>query len=356
MRRTVILGGGYGGQAAVKHLLDGELPGDVELMLIDRLPFQGLKTEYYALAAGTLAEQHIRTPFPVDSRLKLHYGDITAIHPDKQTISLLGQDDIHYDQLIVALGCTDKFHGIPGADVFTCTLQSFTAARRSYEQINNIKPYGQVSIVGGGLSGVELAAELRESRPDLNIRVIDRSATILSTFPQKLVRYVQHWFLEHEVEMLSHISLTRIEPGMLYDVNRTIATDVTVWTAGIQPNPLVEQLGAAQDGAGRIVLNELHQIPGMPNIYVAGDCASLPCAPSGQAAEAQGKQIAEVLRAGWHGKSVRLGPLKLKGMLGSLGKKSGFGVNVMGKNSVVTGRVPRVLKSGVLWMAKHHSG
>ncbi len=43
-------------------------------------------------------------------------------------------------------------------------------------------------------------------------------------------------------------------------------------------------------------------------------------------------------------------------MLGSLGKKSGFGVNVMGKNSIVTGRVPRVLKSGVLWMAKHHSG
>lgn len=144
-----------------------------------------------------------------------------------------------------------------------------------------------------------------------------------------------------------------MEEGALYDNEKLICTDVAVWTAGIQPSPIVQQLQAEKDEMGRLLVNALHQLPAHPEVFVAGDCASLPFSPSAQAAEAQGKQIAEVIGAMWKGEAPRLGPLKLKGFLASLGKKSGFGL--MGK-SVMVGKVPRALKSGVFWKSKRHFG
>ncbi|MEB3100481.1 NAD(P)/FAD-dependent oxidoreductase [Ferviditalea candida] len=354
MRRLIILGGGYGGISAAKELLDKDLPSDVQLMLIDRMPFQGLKTEYYALASGTIADVNIRVPFPSDERLTIKYGEITDIDLANQTVQLDHRDIIDYDTLIIALGCTDKYHGIPGAQLYTHSIQTLQATRETYQQINNIVPYGQVTIVGGGLSGVELAAELRESRADLNIRILDRGASILSTFPDKLVKYVREWFDEHEVEMVPYCSLSRVEPGILYNKGEEIWTDAAVWTAGIQPVEQVQKLDVPKDPQGRVLLNELHQIPHHRNVYVVGDCASSPFSPSGQLAEAQGKQVAEVIHASWKGETPKLSRIKLKGVLGSLGKNEGFGV--MGKRTVMTGRVPRVLKSGVLWMSKRHFG
>ena len=89
-------------------------------------------------------------------------------------------------------------------------------------------------------------------------------------------------------------------------------------------------------------------------VFVVGDCASLPFSPSAQAAQAQGKQIAEAIQAIWKGETPKLGKIKLRGTLGSLGKKSGFGI--MGKRTLMTGKIARMLKSGVLWKSKRHFG
>lgn len=351
----VILGGGYGGITILSHLLE-DLPDQVKLLLVDRLPFQGLKTEYYALAAGTIAESDIRVPFPEDPRLDIQYGEVKNICLDEKKIivsDLQSQISISYDTLIIGLGCTDNFHNVPGADQYTLGIQSLPAARQTYQAVNNIAPYGQVTIVGGGLSGVELAAELRESRPDLNIRILDRGAGVLTTSPERLRKFVQTWFEQHEIDIIPHTSVTKVEPGMIYTANETFISDEIVWTAGIQPSPILKHLQLDKDRSGRIKLNAFHQIPKYPDVYVVGDCASLPFPPSAQLAEEQGKQIASVISANLKGEQPVIGPIKLKGVLGSLGKKSGFGV--MGKhNTVMLGRVPRLLKSGILWIAKHH--
>ncbi len=354
MKKIVILGGGYGGITVAVHLLDKELPKDTSIILVDKMPYQGLKTEYYALAAGTVADAEIRVPFPVDPRLIVKYAEVTRIDLESRLVHLQEDDPISYDWLVIGLGCTDKFHGIPGAEQYSHSIQTFSAARRTYEKINELKPYSQVTIVGGGLSGVEMASELRESRSDLKIRILDRGESILSPFPEKLRAFVREWFVKHDVEMVNNVCLSRVEPGFVYDRDKPLATGITIWTAGIQPNPLVQRLDLPKDGQGRVVLNEYHQIPSHPEVFVVGDCASLPFSPSAQAAEAQGKQIAEVLHAAWKGDTPKLGRIKLKGVLGSLGKKAGFGI--MGKQTIMIGRVPRVLKSGVLWMSKHHLG
>lgn len=354
MKKLVILGGGYGGLTVAKELLEGDIPADTVMIMVDRMPYQGLKTEYYALAAGTVSEQDIRVHFPVDPRLILKYGEVTAVDPEQKIIRFANDEPLSYDWLVIALGCVDKYHNIPGAEEFSNSIQSLSATRKTYQASNDAAPYGQITIVGGGLSGVEMAAELRESRPDLNIRILDRGASVLSPFPERLQRYVREWMLEHDIELRSHVSLSRLESGLLYNQQEIIQTDITIWTAGIQPSPIVQNLNLPKDNQGRLTINEYHQLPDYNEIYVVGDCAALPFSPSGQAAEAQGKQVAEVLQAVWKNETPRLGKIKLKGVLGSLGKKAGFGL--MGKRTVMLGMVPRALKSGVLWMSKRHLG
>ncbi|AZK46262.1 NAD(P)/FAD-dependent oxidoreductase [Paenibacillus lentus] len=353
MKQFVVLGGGYGGTAVIHELFKGFIPSDIQVILVDRMPFQSLKTEYYALAAGTASDYELRVPFPSYSGLLMKYGEVRSIDLSNRTIHFQEGDQLEYDQLVIALGCTDNYHGIPGAEEHSFGIQSFAAVREAYLQLNNLKPYGKVNVIGGGLSGVEIAAELRESRPDLNIRIIDRGTRVLSAFPPKVSGYVTKWFEEHEVESLSSISTTGLDKGVIYHADGEIASDVTIWTAGIQPPAVVRKLDIRKDHQGRVLLNENYQIPEHPEVFVCGDCASLPFAPSTQAAEGQGQQVAQIASALWRGEAPRLQRLKLKGTLGSLGKKAGFGL--MGK-AQVTGRVPRILKSGVLWLSKHHIG
>jgi NADH dehydrogenase len=273
---------------------------------------------------------------------------------EKKEILFEDREPITYDWLVIGLGCVDSYHGITGAREFSSSIQTLAQTRATYQRINNIAPYGQVTIIGGGLSGVEMAAELRESRSDLNIRLIDRGPSLLSAFPSNLQQYVREWMVEHHIELRPNVSLCRLDGGDLHNGDEIIQTDATIWTAGIQPNPIVEALNVPKDRQGRIMLNEYHQIPDHKDVYVVGDCASLPFSPSAQAAQAQGKQIAEVMQAIWKGETPRLGEIKLRGTLGSLGKKSGFGI--MGKRTLMTGKIARMLKSGVLWKSKRHFG
>lgn len=353
MRTLLVLGGGYGGLALIQELLNNHLPQDIEIILIDRMPYQGIKTEYYALAAGTVTDYHLRIQFPVHPRLTIRYGEVTSIDLDSRIVTMEPDETVSYDILAIALGCTDNYHNIPGADQYTCSIQTFAGTRETYQRLNDVKPYGTINIVGGGLSGVELAAELRESRPDLNIAILDRGERVLSAFPAKLSQYVEEWFHHHQVQTLGRVSVSHVEKDALFNGTEEILSDVTVWTARIQPVKVVQELTVPKDRGGRIILDEYYRVPDYPEVYVIGDCASLPFAPSAQAAGAQGEQVAQVIQAMWRGETPKLHPIRLKGTLGSLGKKAGFGL--MGQRSV-KGRVPRILKSGVLWMSKRTLG
>lgn len=354
MRHLVILGGGYGGLRIIHRLLAMNLPDDVQLTLVERMPHHCLKTEYYALAAGTIPDSAIRVAFPEHPRLRIVYDTVTHIDLDARRVEVKEREAITYDYLVIGLGSEDKYHGVPGAEEHTLSIQTMERTRQTYQALNNLEAHSRVAVVGGGLSGVELASELRESRPDLKIQLYDRGESILSPFPKRLRDFVSNWFYEHQVELIHKANITRVEPNLLYNHDRPIEADAIVWTAGVQPNHVVRALPVQKDEADRIMLSEHHFIPQYPEVFVVGDCASLPHAPSAQLAEAQGDQIALVLESYLFDQPLpTLGKIKLKGVLGSLGKKQGFGV--MGETTLI-GRVPRLLKSGVLWMYKFHSG
>lgn len=355
MRKLVLLGGGYGNMRVLLRLLPNSLPDDVEITLIDRTPSHSLKTEFYALAAGTSPDNEIRVAFPENQKLMIKYGEILEIDVENKQVILADGQEVGYDDLVIGLGCEDKYHGVPGADEFTYSIQTIGRSRDTYNQLGGLAAGSIVGIVGAGLSGIELASELRESRPDLRIKLFDRSPRVLRDFPERLSNYVKKWFDSNDVEVVSNSNITKIEPNKLYNHEEVIPVDAVVWTAGIQPAAPVRALPGEKDQSGRIILTQYHDLPGYENVFVVGDCASLPLAPSAQLAEEQAEQIVKVLQARWKNQPLpeKMPEIKLKGFMGSLGKKQGFAYLA---DISVTGRIARLMKSGLLWMYKRHNG
>lgn len=353
MKKLVILGGGYGGKEILETLIDKELPKDVEITLIDKNPYHSLKTEFYALAAGTASDRSVRLDFPKHNQVQYIFKEITHINLEKKQVELKGEEQVvPYDYLIIGLGCEDHYHDVKGADQHTHSLQTMRKARETSYAVTSAKAYGDILVIGAGLSGIEIAAEVRESRPDLNVKLLDRGSAVLKTFDPKVQQYVEKWYGEHDVEVIHKVSVDLVEPDSVYNNGVRIRSDVTIWTAGVRPHRLVRNLPFEKDSQDRIILNPYHQVPTHPEVYVVGDCASLSHSPSAQLAQHQGVQIANVLYSLFKGEEPKVpGDIKLRGTLGSLGKHDGFGSIF---DLPFIGLVPRLAKTGVLWMHKRH--
>src|SRR5690606_26673896 len=261
MRKLVLLGGGYGNMRILLRLLPNNLPLDTEIILIDRTPFHSMKTEFYALAAGTASDHEVRVAFPESDRLSLVHGEILEIDLEDKCVLMENGDRVQYDDLVIGLGCEDKYHSVPGADEFTYSIQTIGKSRETFKTLLGLPSGAVVGIVGAGLSGIELASELRESRRDLNIKLFDRSPRILRDFPERLSNFVKKWFDNHNVDVVSNSNITKVEPNLRYNHEETIPVDAVVWTAGIQPVKPVRDLALESDSSGRVVINQYHQLP-----------------------------------------------------------------------------------------------
>ncbi|GGG24581.1 NADH dehydrogenase-like protein YutJ [Lysinibacillus alkalisoli] len=354
MRNLVLLGGGYGNMRILLRLLPNNLPEDMQITLVDRTPFHSLKTEFYALAAGTSTDKDMRVNFPQHERLKVVYGEIEGIDCEGKFVNLEGGEQIAYDELVIGLGCEDKYHGVPGAEEHTYSIQTIGKSRITFNAVCGLPSGSTVAIVGAGLSGIEMASELRESRSDLNIKLFDRGERILKDFPEKLSKYVKQWFDKHDVDVIAGSNITKVEPNKIYNHDEVIDVDAVVWTAGVQPVKIVRDMDVEKDKFGRPIVTQYFYTPADENVFVVGDCASSDLAPSAQLAEEQAEQIVKVLKMRWKGEALpeKMPDIKLKGFMGALGKKQGF---VYLADTTVTGRIARLMKSGLLWMYKRQN-
>ena len=216
MKNLVLLGGGYGNMRIMSRILPDSLPENYTLTLIDRMPFHGLKPEFYALAAGTKSDSDVRMNFPDSERVNTIYGEINDIDLDAQIVSV-GNTKVDYDELVIGLGCEDKYHNVPGAEEYTHSIQTLSKARETFHSISELPSGASVGIVGAGLSGIELASELRESREDLEVILYDRGERILRNFPEKLSNYIAKWFRENNVKVVPNSLIDKVEPGKIYN-------------------------------------------------------------------------------------------------------------------------------------------
>lgn len=353
MKNLVILGGGYGGIKVLTGLLGMALPKDLQITLVDKNPYHSYKTEFHTIVAGTAADINVRIPFPLHDQVQYEFGEVRNVDIETNKIYFEGRSKVlSYDYLVIALGCEDTYHGVEGAEEYTESLQSYSKARHAGLSVGNLKAYGKVSVVGAGLSGIEVASEIRESRPDVNIRLLDRGGSVLKAFDPKIQAHVADWFLKNDVEVLHHASVEYVEKDGVCNNGICYVNDVTIWTAGVQPHHIVRELPFKKDRYNKVVVNPYFQVPEHENVYVIGDNAASEYSPSGQLAGQQGEQVAIILEDVLEGREPKKPrEIRLRGTLGSLGKSDGFG-SVFSQS--LTGLLPRITKSGILWLQKRH--
>src|SRR5699024_10755924 len=174
----------------------------------------------------------------------------------------------------------------------------------------------------------------------------------LNAFDTKIQAYVDDWFIKNDVEVLHHANVVYVEKDGVCNNGICYVNDVTIWTAGVQPHHLVQSLGFAKDHYDKVKVNEFYQIPNHEHIYVIGDNASSEYSPSGQLAGLQGEHVANILGDVLNGRQPKVPKdIKLRGTLGSLGRSDGFGSMF---SQSLTGLLPRLTKTGVLWLQKRH--
>jgi NADH:ubiquinone reductase (H+-translocating) len=350
----VLLGAGYGGISFLNTVIP-HIPSDIHIKVIDRLNNHSIKPEFYALASGSLNENKVKAPYPSHPQVEFIQDEAEEIQIHHHKV-ICANRQVPFDQLIVSLGCVDNHFNVPWAEEYTHSIQSFAQAMKTRKCIDELPPNSHVVIVGGGLSGVEFASDLSEQHPDHKITLLERSNEILPTLPERIQRFVRTHLEDHGIEVMTNISVTMIvDKAVYYSGSTQVPYDLCVWAAGIMPHPLSNPLLAYSnaDRLNRIVVKDNYELPYIDDIFVVGDCASSAFAPSAQVAHLQGKQLGEYFVSVWQGMEYVAQPLKLKGVLGYLGKKTGFG---MVNTQVLLGKIPHVIKSGVLWMHKNHRG
>jgi NADH dehydrogenase len=135
-----------------------------------------------------------------------------------------------------------------------------------------------VVIVGGGLEGVEALGEIlrRHRASGLGVTLVEARERLLAEAPAVLDTHVRKLCAAYPVDFETQAPVERIEPRcvVLRD-GRRLDSDLTIWTGGPAPPPLLAECGLAARGAWAAVDVTL-QSKDHPEVFVAGDAAETP--------------------------------------------------------------------------------
>jgi len=205
-------------------------------------------------------------------------------------------------------------------------------------------------VAGGGFAGVETIAGIndfvREAvgfynnlREDmLRIVLVHPGDVILPELGPKLGHYAQQKLSERGVEILVKTRVTGVtENGIQLSSGEMIKTEALIWTAGTSPNPVLASL-PCQKERGRLIVNEMLQVPEYSGVWALGDCAVVPDPatghphpPTAQHALRQGKTLAKNLIASLRGQPLTPFSFKTIGQLAAIGRRTGV-ANILGIN------------------------
>ncbi|MFF9688075.1 NAD(P)/FAD-dependent oxidoreductase [Streptomyces sp. NPDC014623] len=282
--RIIVLGAGYTGAVAAGRLAKRLRAEDVTLTLVNAEPDFVERVRMHQLAAGQDLEPRPFDEMFADTGVELRIAKVTGVDADRRTVTVTdanGTEELTYDSLVYALGSTWNTQGVPGTAEHAHELAGRPGALRLRERLAGLEAGQPVVVVGGGLTGLEAAAEIAEARPDLDVALAARGGLGDQLSP-KGRRHLRKVFGRLGITVHGHTAVTGVEAGHVTTADGTpLPAAVTVWTAGFAAHPIAQATSLETTDAGRIVVDGTMRSVSHPDVYAIGD-AALVAGPGGK--------------------------------------------------------------------------
>ncbi|MFJ3103296.1 NAD(P)/FAD-dependent oxidoreductase [Streptomyces sp. NPDC086835] len=371
--RIVVLGAGYAGAFGAGNLARRLSPADTEITVVNAEPEFVQRLRLHQLAAG----QEIEAPKLADvfagTGIRLRLARVTAVDPERQVVTVAdaeGGGELGYDTLLYALGSHVADHGVPGVAEHAFDVAGRPSALRLRERLDSLGRRGEggrVLVVGDGLTGIETATEIAESRPGLSVTLVahgELGAHLSAGARGHLRRACDRL----GVTVLEHTGVEAVEATRVLCADGTVlASDATVWTAGFAVHPIAATSGLEVTENGLIVVDRTMRSVSHPNVYAAGDSAYViadngrPLPMSCASAGSTGQQATAAIVGRLTGREVANVKLFYLGNHISLGRRDGILQMVddeaQAKPKYMGGRKAARIKAGIvkmsLWGIRH---
>ncbi|MGW7588758.1 NAD(P)/FAD-dependent oxidoreductase [Streptomyces rubiginosohelvolus] len=273
--RVVVLGAGYTGATAAGRLARRLRGEGVSITLVNAEPDFVERVRMHQLAVG----QPLR-PRPFDEMFAgtgvgLRLGRVTGIDVDRRTVTVTGTDgpsDLEYDTLVYALGSAWNTQGVPGTAEHAHEIAGRDGALRLRDRLAALAPGSPVTVVGGGLTGVEAATELAETRPDLDVSLIARTG-LGDWLSPKGTRHLQKVFSNLRITTHEHTTVTAVHADRVTTTEGDIPAAVTIWTTGFAVHPIARATTLETGDTGQITVDATMRSASHPDVYAIGDAA-----------------------------------------------------------------------------------
>ena len=273
--RIIVLGGGYTGIVVVGQLARRLRAEEASVTLVTANATRDERMRWHQLASGERFPQLSIADALRGSGAELEVGRVERIDTGERAVMLSGGKTLHYDSLVVALGSVIDFGAVPGARENAHGLTdvaSIEAAARSLDALPDGAP---VVVIGGGLTGIELATELAESHPRLNVSITSSREPgdwLSPRAKQHLTAAFDRLGIERVIGRVG-----RVDPdAVVLADERRLPSALTFWAGGFRANPLVEASGVDTDELGRAYVDEAFHSVSHPEVWVIGDAARVP--------------------------------------------------------------------------------
>ncbi|MFF9457663.1 NAD(P)/FAD-dependent oxidoreductase [Streptomyces flaveolus] len=277
--RIVVLGAGYAGSYVAGTLARRLSPADTEITVTNAEPDFVQRLRLHQLAAGREIDAPQLADVFAGTGVRLRLARVTAIDPERQVVAVAdaeGGGELCYDTLVYALGSHGADQDIPGVAEHGFDVASRPSALRLRERLDSLGRQGEsgrVLVVGDGLTGIETATEIAETRPGLSVALVARGelGAPLSVGARSHLRQACDRL---GITVLEHTEVEAVEAAWVLCADGTaLPSDATVWTAGFAVSRIAAAGGLEVTENGRIVVDRTMRSLSHPNIYAAGDSA-----------------------------------------------------------------------------------
>lgn len=312
-KKIVIIGAGFAGLYSYKSLLKHASLNDIDVTIINSTNYFLFTPLLHETATGGLAHHQVVESIRQSihkTKTHLVVADVTSIDLEKKKIHVTARDchgkecDINYDILIIATGATTNFFGTKGAEDNALVLKNLNDAiklrsrfidtfERASQMTDSEMRKNELSfvIVGGGPTGVELAAETAEffwgtfikfyqhtiEPSDVTLTLINAGPELLAPFPPKLRKNALKTLEGDGVKVMLNSQVSGVNKDNIVLSNGEVINSKTViWTAGVKANAPQFIQNVETDKIGRIVTDEYFQVKEYQDVYAIGDVASVP--------------------------------------------------------------------------------